>query len=115
MKTIIAGSRTLIEYDLVKRAIEQSSVVPTEIVCGGAKGVDTLGAQWAKENNLPIKFFYAQWDVYGKSAGYIRNEAMARYAEALIAIWDGKSPGTKHMIDIAKRMGLAIDIPTLNK
>ena len=50
--------------------------------------------------------FPADWDKYGKAAGYKRNGEMARNADALIAFWDGKSRGTKHMIDLAKKYDL---------
>jgi hypothetical protein len=58
--------------------------------------------------NIPCFRFPADWDRYGKAAGYIRNETMAANAEALIALWDGRSPGTKHMIDIARKKGLKV-------
>jgi hypothetical protein len=80
----------------------------TEVVSGMARGVDTLGIDWAVENWLPWKEFYADWKHYGKSAGYKRNEEMAIYADALVAIWDGKSKGTKHMIDLANKHGLIV-------
>lgn len=102
MRTIIAGSRDITDMRLLERAIRESGLVITEVVCGGARGVDQLGYEWAHHgNNIPVKLFPANWDKYGKGAGYRRNIEMAKYADALIAIWDGKSKGTKHMIDIA--------------
>jgi hypothetical protein len=59
---------------------------------------------------VPLKIFPAQWSIYGKGAGYIRNREMAQYADALIAFWDGKSKGTKNMIDEAKKQGLIIKV-----
>ena len=73
---------------------------------GTARGVDRFGEQWAIENNVAIKPFPADWDTYGKRAGYLRNTQMAEYADALIAVWDGESRGTKHMIDEAKKESL---------
>jgi hypothetical protein len=110
MKTIIAGSRNITSYEVVLNAIETASFDITEVVSGTAKGVDSLGEQFAKDCNLPIKRFPADWDQYGKSAGFIRNTEMARYAEALIAIWDGTSSGTKHIITEANKYGLEIHI-----
>ena len=101
MKIIIAGSRLGCEEDELLRAIETSPFVITEVVSGGAKGVDTQGENWAKANNLPIKQFPADWKKLGKSAGPRRNLEMAGYADGLIAIWDGKSRGTGNMIHIA--------------
>jgi hypothetical protein len=95
MKTIIVGSRTIDNYDIVKLVI-QSCLSRTDkqvsmVVSGCAKGVDKLGEQWAKECNLPVKQFPAQWLKYGKAAGHIRNRAMADYADMLFVIWDGTS------------------------
>jgi len=81
-----------------------------EIVCGKAKGADSLGEKYAIENNIPIKYFPPDWLRFNKSAGFIRNEEMAKYSDGLIAFWDGKSKGTKHMITIAKKYNLNIKI-----
>lgn len=110
MKTIIAGSRGVTRLDQVVIATRDSGFDITEVVSGGARGVDKLGETWARETSKMMRRFPAEWDRYGKSAGYRRNEVMADYAEALVAIWDGKSRGTKHMIDIAKREGLQVYI-----
>ena len=119
MKVIIAGSRSIVDYNIIKKTIEESKFDLTEVVSGGAKGVDTLGEKYAKENNLIVKIFKAEWDnldvpnykikinKYGKSynvtAGFERNEKMGDYADALIAIWDGKSSGTKAMIEYMRK------------
>lgn len=110
MKVIIAGSRTIKDEALVLQAITESGFLITEVVYGGAKGPDTIGKFWAIRNNIPISWFLADWKTHGKAAGPIRNEAMARHADALIAVWDGVSTGTKHMIEAAKRRGLKIHI-----
>ncbi|MFA5195962.1 MAG: SLOG family protein [Bacteroidales bacterium] len=108
MKIIIAGSREINEFILVQLAVAGSGFDITEVVSGTAKGVDKLGELWAFENDIPVKRFPADWKKYGKSAGYKRNEQMAEYADALIAIWDGKSPGTGHMISIAKMKNIPV-------
>ena len=106
MKVIIAGGRDFNNYDLLKTKCDKifTKSKNLEIVSGKAKGVDSLGELYAKENDFPIKEFYADWNMYGKSAGVIRNSEMGDYADALIAFWDGKSPGTKHMIDYMKKL-----------
>lgn len=112
MRLIVAGGRDFNNYDVLKE--ETRSIVDNndfvEVVCGMARGADTLGEKWAKECGYPIKYFPANWDLYGKSAGYIRNEEMAKYATHLIAFWDGKSRGTKHMIDLARKHKLYVKV-----
>ena len=105
---IIAGSRDFNDYDLlcVKCDYLFQNKKPTAILCGKARGADTLGERYAKEHDIPVNYYPAEWGRYGKSAGYIRNEQMAMNADALIAFWDGKSRGTKHMIDLAGKYHL---------
>lgn len=111
MKTIIAGSRSITNYDDVLGIVADSGFVITEVVSGRAKGVDRIGEQIANDYNiLPIKEFPADWDRYSLAAGKLRNAQMAEYADALIAIWDGYSKGTRDMIDRAKRRGLKVYI-----
>lgn len=110
MKVIIAGSRDLNKDFMVRDAIEASGFRITEVVCGMARGVDMVGHAWAKRNLVPVKEFYAQWKLLGRSAGYKRNVEMAMYADALIAVWDGSSRGTQHMINVAKEHGLDVFI-----
>jgi len=108
MKTIIAGSRDLVDKDTVFSIIDLAPVFITQIISGGARGIDKLGAEFGYHKDIPVITFNADWDTYGKRAGYLRNVDMADNAEALIAIWDGKSKGTKHMIDIALDKGLLV-------
>jgi len=112
LKVIIAGSRGVTSYDTVKQAIFNASMcgIPeiTEVISGTARGVDKLGERYARENGITIVPYPAQWDIYGKKAGYIRNEEMAHYADALISVWDGVSRGSKHMINIAEEKGLIV-------
>lgn len=115
MRVIIAGSRGCTNFDDLLKAIANSRFVISEVISGGAKGGDKLGELWAEKNSIPCSVFPAQWDFYGKKAGYLRNEEMANYAEALIAIWDGKSRGTSHMIDIALAKKLKIFIQYVNE
>lgn len=108
MRVIIAGSRSINDMKKVYNAIDASGFYLSEIVSGGARGVDTLAIVLADDKKIPCKVFPAEWKRYGKSAGYKRNLVMGDYANALIAIWDGESKGTKHMIDIAKKKGLEV-------
>jgi hypothetical protein len=99
MKVVVAGSRTIKEYNDVRKAIENSKYKITEVVSGTAVGVDRFGEQYARQHDISIKQMPANWGEYGKRAGVLRNSDMAEYADAAIIVWDGKSPGTKHMID----------------
>lgn len=103
MKTIIAGSRGITEIEEVRKAIEESGFEITEVVSGTARGVDTLGEQWAKENGIPIVRFPPDWNKDGKAAGGIRNSDMAVYGEALVAVMKKpKTNGTRDMIAKAR-------------
>src|SRR5882757_1537439 len=106
MKTIIAGSRGIINPLILLQAVKESDFDITEVFCGLARGVDSLGELWALTHDVPVRYFPADWAKYGRSAGYRRNEEMAREADSLIAIWDGSSPGTKHMINLAEKHGV---------
>lgn len=110
MKLIIAGTRTFDNYKLLKESVLKNVNISDieEIVSGTAKGADSLGELFAFENDIPVKRFPANWDKYGKSAGYRRNVEMAEYGDTLIAFWDGVSKGTLHMINIAKNKNLKV-------
>lgn len=110
MKTIIAGSREITDYAVLLQAIKGCPFPITSVVSGCARGIDTLGEQYAQENSLKLYKFPADWSTYGKRAGYIRNAEMADNAEALLAVWDGNSRGTKHMINTAIQKGLEVHI-----
>lgn len=105
---IIAGTRTFTDYDLLCRKCDFyfQNRKPTAIICGEAKGADTLGRRYAIEHGINVLSFPADWDRYGKSAGYIRNQQMAEKADALIAFWNDESKGTRNMIDVARKKGL---------
>lgn len=109
-RVIIAGGRDFNDYLTLKKYCDHVLQDKGEviIVSGKANGADKLGEQYAKEKNYPIAEFPADWKTYGKSAGFIRNAEMAKYADALIAFWDGKSKGTKNMIDTAQKENLSI-------
>ena len=122
IKVIIAGSRNFYDYDTVEDAVVSYFMSHgilkenVEVISGGARGADSLGEQLAKSYELKLTVFPAQWDIYGKAAGMIRNQEMANYAikdsdkAILFAFWDGQSRGTKGMIDIARRCGMEVII-----
>jgi YspA, cpYpsA-related SLOG family len=108
MRVIIAGSRTIRQYAKVCEAVQLSGFAISRVVSGLAEGVDMLAVRYALEHGLPCDPFPADWKKWGRRAGYLRNEQMAHHADALIAVWDGKSPGTRHMIEVAKAHGLPV-------
>ena len=107
MRVIVAGSRGATK-DAVLEALRQASVYISVVICGGARGADQHGADLAREKGIPVEYYHADWDTYGKAAGYIRNRKMAEVADALIAVWDGQSRGTKNMIEEATKKGLPV-------
>ena len=120
-RIIIAGSRDMADYDVVERAVDMvleeiRNSCPVCIVSGHCRGADILGERYAREHGIRLALFPARWNQYGRRAGYIRNMLMAEYSAnedvsgCLIAFWDGKSPGTKMMIDIAGKKGIDIRV-----
>lgn len=105
VRVIIAGGIDFSNYALLEKTMDWfcralKGRVP-EVVSGKAKGADSLGEKWAEFRELKIKGFPANWDKFGKSAGFYRHQEMAWYATHLFAFWDYKSPETKQMIDLA--------------
>lgn len=116
IRIIIAGSRNFNDYELLSKTILEDNVCleNATIISGTAKGADRLGEKFAEEHNLNLVRMPADWNTYGKRAGYLRNTDMANYASKgkgiLYAFWDGESRGTKNMILIAKEKGLEVHI-----
>lgn len=129
MRIIICGSRNITSYKHVEEAMFKSNAYKhvTEVVSGGARGVDTLAIEWAKKNGVPYKVMKADWNnldvpgaevvidksdksgslgyrYYNRRAGLQRNEDMGRYGDALVAVTTG-TPGTAHMINFMKSLG----------
>jgi hypothetical protein len=110
MKVIIAGGRDITDYELLLRAVLNAGFDFTAVISGGARGADALGEQFAHECGLELFKFPADWDKYGRAAGPIRNKVMAEFGDALIAIWDGKSRGTRNMIEQAYEKGIKVHV-----
>lgn len=125
LRAIIAGSRDFDDFpklmnsciDILFKITEQNdNLDKIRIASGAARGADRLGEQYAKVTGYEVSKFPADWDRLVKRAGYVRNAEMAKFAAAdknygvLVAFWDGKSRGTKHMIDLAEKYGLEIHI-----
>lgn len=120
MRLIIAGGREAKEFDVLS-AIHDCNVngpfsphEASEVVCGEARGADREGKNWAIRNGIRVVSFPADWAMHGKKAGHLRNAQMGEYATHLLAVWDGESSGTKHMIEYAKKKGLIVHVYQYN-
>lgn len=123
-RVIVAGGRKFDDYDKLTKAIDSwkkekkiSKDDKVTIVCGCAEGADDLGRRYANEHGFEVAEFPANWNLLGKTAGILRNKEMAKYASEsetkngyLIAFWNGKSKGTKNMVDTAIQYELPITI-----
>lgn len=99
MKIAIVGSRSLTVPDL-QRYLPKDV---TEIVSGGAQGVDTSARAYARAKGLKLTEFFPNYEKYGRSAPLVRNDQIIDYADAVFAFWDGQSRGTKYVIDTCKK------------
>lgn len=114
-RIVVAGCRDYNDYDEAKAYIDMciekiKSKHEIVFVSGSCRGADRLGERYAEDNGYKIERYPAQWSKYGRCAGLIRNKEMAEVGDYIICFWDGKSRGTKSMIDIANRMGKNISV-----
>lgn len=114
-KVIVADGRDFADYAYLKEKLDEVfgslwdlNSHPIEIISGMAKGADTLGIRYAEEHKLTMVLYPANWKKYPRMAGILRNMNMLVTATHLMAFWDGKSHGTKHMIEIAKAKGIPV-------
>ncbi|MBR2650148.1 MAG: DUF2493 domain-containing protein [Clostridia bacterium] len=103
MKIAIVGSRNLTDVSIAEYIDEEVS----EIVSGGAKGIDTLAAEYAKAHNLTLTEFLPQYELYGRAAPIVRNKEIVDYADLVLIFWNGTSRGTLSVIKYAKKTGKA--------
>lgn len=118
----IVGGRNFNNYELLKNTILEYLKCPhckivhidefykTTIVSGGARGADNLAEQFANDYWCELIVHPAEWEKYGKQAGFLRNIDIVKDSDIIFAFWDGKSKGTKHSIDLANKMGKEIRI-----
>lgn len=118
---LIAGTRTFEDYNILNAAVTRllkNHPGKAHIVSGGARGADALAERYAKEHHLPLTVFPANWDKYGKRAGYIRNKDMHDYLlnhasanmTGCICFWDGKSKGTAQNFELCKENNIPLKI-----
>ncbi len=109
-KIVITGSREFDDYETAKEYIDRIlnhyyNNESVTIISGGCRGADLLGEKYALENNLNIEIYKADWSIYKKAAGPIRNKEMVLKSDAVICFWDNKSKGTKSLIELAEKTG----------
>lgn len=102
MKVAVIGLRNFDDYDRVKRILDLYPI--TVIVSGGAAGADSLGERYANEKGLQKEIYVPQWDLFGKSAGFLRNITIIENCDMVVAFWDATSKGTKDSIDKARAL-----------
>ncbi|MFX4303025.1 DUF2493 domain-containing protein [Alicyclobacillus tolerans] len=109
LKIAIVGSRNFPHREKIEDYIKNldKDII---IVSGGARGVDAIAEQTARQLGLKTEIYPADWKKYGKSAGYRRNIQIAEALDRIVAFWDGKSKGTFHTIEIAKKQGKPVEI-----
>ena len=105
MKVALIGSRSILNADIGAYISDKD-----EIVSGGAVGIDSCVAEYAKKNGLKLTVFLPQYERYGRAAPIMRNKKIVDYADKIIAFWDGKSKGTLSVIKYAKKVGKPCDI-----
>jgi predicted Rossmann fold nucleotide-binding protein DprA/Smf involved in DNA uptake len=110
MKIAIVGSRSIQDYKLVKTIIDEHKHQITEIISGGAIGVDACAAKYAKENKIKLTEYEPNYAVDKGSAPIIRNMKIVNYSEGTIAIWDGLSAGSRFTIDYARKQKKLIQV-----
>lgn len=114
IRCIIAGCRNFTGYAYLKAvcdyAFKNVDLADVTIISGGAKGTDSLGEKYAKEHNISLEIYPADWEKFGKRAGPVRNSQMAETGTHLLAFWDGVSRGTKNMIEQAEGKGLKVTV-----
>ena len=118
-KLIVAGSRSFKDEDLLARTLISLADVEyadknISIVSGMARGADMLAYEFATKHAIQCYKFPANWSGLGKKAGFIRNTEMAKFADGLLAFWDGESNGTRHMIDAMRRLSKPVTIVNFN-
>ena len=106
MKVAIVGSRGL-DIEIPRRCIPVNT---TQIVSGGAVGIDRKARQFAYENNIQILEILPDYDLYGRSAPLMRNDIIIKYSDMVVVFWDGKSRGTGYVINKCRELSKRVEV-----
>jgi hypothetical protein len=110
IKLAVVGSRGFCDYNLMKAVLSDYGI--SMIISGGARGADALAELYAKDMGIEFKVIPAEWDKYGKSAGFIRNQEIIKECDECVAFWDGQSRGTAHDIELCKKYNKPCNVVT---
>lgn len=111
MKLLIAGSRSITDFDISEYIPSDTSL----IISGGANGVDTLAEEYADKKRISKLILRPRYDLYRRAAPHKRNDEMVELCDKVLIFWDGVSKGTKHTIDYANKIGKPIEIITVSE
>lgn len=118
IRVIVCGGRDfndkILCFETLEKMLSEYTSESVEIVSGHARGADTFGEEYAKMHGIRLSIFKADWKLYGKSAGPVRNSQMLKYASeetpVVIAFWNGASKGTKNMIEQSRAAGATVHV-----
>jgi hypothetical protein len=110
MKVLVCGTRSITDEMFIYEILNDNVDKISELIVGGAIGVDSIAETWGLRRGIKVSVYKPDWKSYGKSAGMRRNIKMLEVAEYVIAIWNGKSRGTKHTIDNARNMNIPYQV-----
>ena len=108
MKLMVCGSRSITDTDWIYRQIDacvsENHFEDIIIIEGDAQGVDKAAGLWAEQHGYQIKKHPADWNKYGRGAGFVRNKEMVESCDFCLILWDGKSKGTKHDLELCQKL-----------
>lgn len=113
MRYGIIGSRTFVDYEKLKEVLDRHKFI-SQIISGGAPGADSLAADYAHENSIPLLEFFPDWAKYPRTGGFVRNKQIVRSSDVIIAFWDNVSSGTKNSLDYAKKLNIKSIVISFN-
>lgn len=108
MKLMITGSRSLSKNEEATRDVNETldallaKHADIQLLSGGARGIDKMAEAWAKERKVPVVLYLPDYKRFKRGAPLVRNQEMVDTCDGVVAFWDGKSKGTKFVLDRAR-------------
>ena len=117
MKIVVGGCRDFCDYDVLREFLDEvldgRDLSDVTLLSGHCRGADMLAELYAGERGIKVELHPAEWDKYGRAAGVHRNREMAAESDLVVAFWDGKSRGTKSLIEYAEKCGKRIEVKVI--